>query len=83
MATHVRTCQKCGCTDQQACAVEGPPGGDIWVGCHWVGEAQCSACYPEPECLCEDHLPSHPEVAAHFKQVAPEDCFLCRLLPKG
>jgi hypothetical protein len=32
----VRTCRRCGCTDEQAC-----PG-----GCHWVADDLCSACPP-------------------------------------
>lgn len=38
VAIAVRTCRRCGCTDDQAC-----PG-----GCWWVSEDLCSACaYPK------------------------------------
>ena len=32
-----RTCRGCGCTDAQACVVDGIP-------CHWVDPTLCSAC---------------------------------------
>lgn len=34
----VRTCRRCGCTDDRACA----------GGCHWVADDLCSACPPGP-----------------------------------
>lgn len=34
-----RTCRTCGCTDANACLVNGIP-------CHWVSPEECSACTP-------------------------------------
>lgn len=39
-----RKCRVCGCHTTRGCIVEGPPGGDIITGCHWVEKDLCSAC---------------------------------------
>ena len=75
----VRACQKCGCTNEEGC-----PGEAGQPACHWVGPTHCSACFPEVDMngLCEEHMPSHPGVAAHFAKITPEICPICRMAPK-
>ena len=82
---YVRTCQKCGCTDDKACIEDFGVTARKYAPCHWVGPTHCSACFPEVDQagLCQEHQPSHPGVAAHFTLITPETCPICRLIPQG
>ena len=78
----VRTCQKCGCTDDKGCIVESDKWPYRWV-CPWVGPTHCSACFPavNQRGRCEAHMPSHPDVAAGFTLITSDTCPICRLEP--
>ncbi len=43
-AEEKRVCRVCGCTDDNACIVEGGEGEDIISTCYWVEADLCSAC---------------------------------------
>jgi hypothetical protein len=62
-------CRVCGCTDEHACLVEGPPDGDIITTCHWIdsNENLCSECAVE-------------EVQNGENWIIPKECRFCNLL---
>ena len=43
-AEEKRVCRVCGCTDYNACIVEGGEGEDIISTCYWIEADLCSAC---------------------------------------
>src|SRR3990167_4246028 len=83
--TYVRACQKCGCTEGNACVVETGDGGMKFRGCNWVGPTHCSACFDPVDlgARCPEHRQLEPGVAAHFTLVTPDTCPICRLTPNG
>jgi hypothetical protein len=62
-------CRVCGCTDEHACLVEGPPDGDIITTCHWIdsNENLCSECAVE-------------EVQNGENWIIAKECRFCGLL---